>query len=177
MAQSRDSREAAMVVRRSGRGVSRRLFCRWAAGFFAVIGAGIAVLHFPGEALAIQTHGGAEGLYAHQIGHALFFCAAVAFALRLRGNPELSSRGWRCIKASCLLFALWNVVAFTGHLLEEVLPVPVFVGGANPWNSVLADAPPWKALLFYLCKFDHLLAVPAMFFFLRGLRALSRENP
>ncbi|QLA15862.1 hypothetical protein [Desulfolutivibrio sulfoxidireducens] len=129
------------------------------------------------EALAIQSHGGAEGLYVHQIGHLLFLGMAVVLALRLRGNPELSSRGWRCIKASCLLFALWNAMAFVGHCLEEVMPVGVFVGGTNPWSWVLADAPQWKALLFYTCKLDHLLAVPAMFLFLQGLRALDKENP
>ncbi|NMC49722.1 MAG: hypothetical protein GYA47_09920 [Desulfovibrio sp.] len=140
-------------------------------------GLGLAIAMFPAEALAIQTHGGAEGLYVHQIGHLLFLGMAVALALRLRGNPELSSPGWRRIKVSCLLFALWNAVAFVGHCLEEVMPVPVFVGGGNPWSWVLADAPQGKALLFYMCKFDHLLAVPAMFLFLQGLRALDRENP
>jgi hypothetical protein len=118
-----------------------------------------------------------EGLYVHQIGHLLFLGMAVVLAWRLRGTPELSSRGWRRIKASCLLFALWNAVAFAGHCLEEVMPVPVFVGGGNPWSRVLADAPQWKALLFYMCKLDHLLAVPAMFLFLQGLRALDKENP
>ncbi len=144
---------------------------------FAAVGVGLAIAVFPGEAVAIQTHGGAEGLYVHQIGHLLFLGMAVVLALRLRSNPELSSRGWRFIKASCLLFAMWNALAFVGHCLEETMPVPVFVGGNNPWTWALADAPHWKALLFYMCKLDHLLAVPAMFLFVQGLRALDKENP
>ncbi len=178
MAQARNSgRKEIMPGGRAGRPVSRLFRCRRAAGWLAVAGLGFAIAALPGEALAIQTHGGAEGLYVHQIGHLLFLGMAVALALRLRGNPELSSRGWRRIKASCLLFALWNAVAFVGHCLEEVMPVPVFVGGGNPWSRVLADAPQWEALLFYMCKLDHLLAVPAMFLFLQGLRALEKENP
>lgn len=178
MAQSRDSGSGkAMAERRVGRCAFRLARGRRVAGGLAVAGLGLAVAALPGEAWAIQTHGGSEGLYAHQIGHLLFLGMAVVLAWRLRGTPELSSRGWRRIKASCALFALWNAVAFAGHCLEETMPVPVFVGGTNPWSWVLADAPQWKALLFYMCKLDHLVVVPAMYLFVQGLRILDKENP
>lgn len=133
-------------------------------------------LHAPQEALAIQTHGGAEGLYSHQFGHLLFLGAMVVLFFRLRRHAERTSRGWRYIGISCLLFALWNAVAFLGHCLEEILPSPAFAGGPNPWDRVLVPAPAWQALLFYACKLDHLVAVPAMLFFFLGLRAFCKER-
>lgn len=134
------------------------------------------LLIFPSEALAIQTHGGTEGLYAHQFGHVLFFVAMILLYFRLRGQAEFMSRGWRYVTISCLLFAGWNVVAFTGHCLEEMLTVPVFAGGSTCWERALSEATGWKGLVLYVCKFDHLLAVPAMLFFLLGLRAFARER-
>lgn len=138
--------------------------------------AALAVCLSPSPALAIQTHGGMEGLYSHQIGHLLFLVAVLVLAARLRGDPGATSRGWRYVKASCLLFAAWNAVAFCGHWLEEGLPGPAFVGGTGVFSRVLAEMPAWKAIVYYLCKLDHLLAVPAMLFFLLGLRAFRREE-
>lgn len=136
----------------------------------------VLALHSPHEALAIQTHGGAEGLYSHQFGHLLFLLAMVVLYFRLRRHVEWTSRGWKYIAVSCLLFAVWNAVAFLGHWLEELMPSPAFAGGTNPWDRVLVAAPAWKALLFYACKLDHLIAVPAMLFFLLGLRAFCKER-
>ncbi len=130
----------------------------------------------PSEVLAIQTHGMAEGLYAHQFGHALFLGAMVVLYFRLRHQVHLRSRGWKFISLSCLLFAMWNAVAFLGHWLEESLSGPIFSGGDPPWERSLVALPEWKALIFYACKFDHLLAVPAMIFFLLGLREFCKER-
>ncbi|EFL50756.1 hypothetical protein DesfrDRAFT_2517 [Solidesulfovibrio fructosivorans JJ]] len=130
----------------------------------------------PAEALAIQTHGGVEGLYTHQFGHVLFLVAMVVLYFRLRRLVEWTSRGWRLIGASCLLFAMWNAVAFWGHWLEESMSAMPFAGGPTPWSRELVVSSGWKALLFYACKLDHLLSVPAMLLFLLGLRALYKER-
>ncbi|KUG27873.1 hypothetical protein ASZ90_002265 [hydrocarbon metagenome] len=172
-----DGRSKAGGRARRGNDFGREAWMRRAYGPLGLALLVLLALHAPQEALAIQTHGGAEGLYSHQFGHLLFLGAMVVFYFRLRRQAERTSRGWRYIGISCLLFALWNAVAFLGHSLEEILPSPAFVGGPNPWDRVLVAAPAWQALLFYACKLDHLVAVPAMLFFFLGLRAFCKERP
>lgn len=134
------------------------------------------VLILPSEALAIQTHGGIEGLCAHQFGHVLFFVAMVLLYFRLRRYVERASLGWRCISVACLLFAVWNVVAFFGHWLEAGLRSPIPVVGSDFWDREMVAVNGWKALVLYVCKLDHLFAVAAMVFFLRGLMFFTKEQ-
>lgn len=127
-------------------------------------------------AWAIQRHGEPEGLYVHQMGHLLFFLAVIYLYFRLRMDPVRQGPGWRWMRLACLIFALWNVLTFTGHWLEELMPNPPFAGDGSPWNRELAQAPFGIALGFYLSKFDHLLSVPGMICVVLGLRHFLSEG-
>ena len=77
---------------------------------------------------------------------------------------------------ACLLFAVWNVAAFLGHWLEAGLRSPIPVVGSDFWDREMVAVNGWKALVLYVCKLDHLFAVAAMVFFLRGLMFFTKEQ-
>jgi len=133
----------------------------------------IVTLLWPTAALAVQGHGGAEGLVAHQIGHALFIMALVYlfYNINLAGFKE---PGWFEFKAFLWLLFFWNLLTFTGHWMSEFVDPGKFskVGGHVVQMNI--DGP-WD-VLFYLTRLDHLLLVPAFclfFWALRKWRALA----
>lgn len=128
-------------------------------------------------ALATQSHGAPEGLYAHQIAH-LFFLAAMGilvYWLRVRGLVR--NRGWRRIQYAAFFFILWNLDTFFVHMLDEAqqwvavqdfdfrnIHLKIHVGGlAVGW-------------LYYFAKLDHLLCVPALGFLYAGLKHLIGDE-
>jgi hypothetical protein len=127
-------------------------------------------------AYATQTHKAPEGLYIHQLGHLLFLAAAAFLFSRLHRNPLLTGKGWNRIKISCAFFFLWNLYAFVGHILEELMPAPSFTGKAGVWHQVLAEAPARIGIPFYILKFDHLICMPAILFFFWGIKTLYEEQ-
>lgn len=129
----------------------------------------------PAAALAVQEHGAPEGLYTHQGAH-LFFVASMGLLIYwLRQRLLVREAGWRWIQYAALFFILWNIDAFTAHLLDEQLDL-VDIVPAGGW-MVRIDAgnyPPALAMLYYAAKLDHLLCVPAMLFLYFGLRRLLK---
>ena len=130
----------------------------------------------PLSALAVQEHGAPEGLYTHQGAH-LFFIASMGLLIYwLRQRRLVKEAGWRCIQYAALFFILWNLDAFTAHLLDEQLAV-VDIQTVDPW-MVRIDADvfsPELAWLYYAAKLDHLLCVPALLFLYFGLRRLLKD--
>lgn len=131
---------------------------------------------FPASALAVQEHGAPEGLYTHQGAH-IFFIASMALLIYwLRQRQLVQEAGWRFIQYAALCFILWNIGAFTAHLLDEQLNV-VDIQSITPW-MVRIDAgglPPVMAWLYYAAKLDHLICVPALLFLYFGLRRLLKD--
>ena len=125
---------------------------------------------------ATQTHTAPEGLYVHQAGHILFFFAMLFFSLKVHRNPLLTGKGWKRINIACILFLFWNVDTFTLHWLQEYMPDQIFVGGTGAWSQALAEMPARLGIPFYVLKFDHLICVPAIFFFFLGLKNLTEEK-
>jgi hypothetical protein len=69
----------------------------------------------------------------------------------------------------------WNVVAFTGHWVGSYIgPDEIFNDSGYLLKTILKPLSPIK-LTYYLTKFDHLLAVPALIFFYLGLRTLHKS--
>jgi hypothetical protein len=130
----------------------------------------------PLAALAVQEHGAPEGLYTHQGAH-LFFIASMGLLIYwLRQRRLVQEAGWRCIQYAALFFILWNLDAFTAHLLDEQLAV-VDIQTVAPW-MVRIDADvlsPVLAWIYYAAKLDHLLCVPALLFLYFGLRRLLKN--
>jgi len=130
----------------------------------------------PPAALAVQEHGAPEGLYTHQGAH-LFFIASMGLLIYwLRQRQLVIAAGWRRIQYAAFFFILWNLDAFTAHLLDEQLAV-VDIQTVAPW-TVRIDADvfsPALAWLYYAAKLDHLLCVPALLFLYFGLRRLLKD--
>lgn len=127
-------------------------------------------------ALATQAHSAPEGLYAHQLAHIFFTVSMGVLVYWLRERQLVRSVGWRYIQYAALFFILWNLDAFSVHLLEEQLAV-VDVRRIDPWKISLTAANHSNALiwLYYAAKLDHLLCVPALLFLYFGLRRLLKE--
>ena len=152
---------------------SRALLAKCRFGVTLLItGFGACVL--PDAAWALQSHGPPEGLFAHQIGHILFGLSMAILAYWLESNRFTTKKGWRLIQVSCLLFLLWNVVAFFGHYVEGRISSELIVGQQGSWNQrLLATGGPLGAC-YYTLKLDHLVCVPAIVCLFLGIRDLYR---
>jgi hypothetical protein len=127
-------------------------------------------------AFAVQEHGAPEGIYTHQGAH-IFFVASMALLIYwLRQRQLVKEAGWRFIQYSAFFFILWNIGAFTAHLLDEQLDV-VDIQTAAPWmvRIDVGGFPPELAWLYYVAKLDHLICVPALLFLYFGLRRLLKD--
>ena len=77
-------------------------------------------------AWAVQSHGGAEGLVSHQIGHTLFFSGMIYLLVRIY-QASLNGPGWFEFKSFLWLIILWNLLTFIGHWLHEIVETKNFV--------------------------------------------------
>lgn len=130
----------------------------------------------PPLACATQSHGGAEGLYVHQMSH-LFFCISMGILIYwLKARGLTREPGWRYIGYAALMFLLWSLDAFTAHLLDEQFSlVRVYPVGRSDIQLDVEGFGRWLAWLYYGVKLDHLFCAPAMILFFLGLRRLSKR--
>ena len=128
-------------------------------------------------ALATQAHSAPEGLYAHQLAHIFFIVSMGVLIYWLRERKLVQAVGWRYIQYAALFFILWNVDAFSVHLLEEQIAV-IDVRRIDSWKLSITAANHSDTLiwLYYAAKLDHLLCVPAVLFLYFGLRRLLKET-
>jgi len=128
-------------------------------------------------ALATQAHNAPEGLYAHQLAHVFFIISMGVLIYWLRERKLVQAVGWRYIQYAALFFILWNLDAFSVHLLEEQLSV-IDVQRIDLWKISITAANQSTALawFYYAVKLDHLLCVPALLFLYFGLRRLLKET-
>lgn len=131
--------------------------------------AGLAVS--PEKAWAFQSHPAPEGLYVHQLAHVVFIIAMGFLMYWLEVNLFTRQRGWRYIQVSALFFILWNMVAMSGHFVEEMVPRELFVGDPDWSQRLIAGTTLW-ADLFYVLKLDHIVCVPAIVCLFLGVRTL-----
>lgn len=127
-------------------------------------------------AFATQAHSAPEGLYTHQLAHIFFIISMGVLIYWLRSRQLVQSAAWRYIQYAALFFILWNLDAFTVHLLEEQLAV-IDIQRINLWQINITANNHSKALvwLYYFAKLDHLLCVPALLFLYFGLRRLMKK--
>ena len=119
------------------------------------------------RAYAVQSHGGAEGLVSHQLGHLLFFSGMSILLWRIR-KAGLSGPGWQEFKIFLWFILLWNVLTFTGHWMHEMLVTGHFI--RNDGRVLSFQVHTLSDLIFYLTRLDHLLLVPAFFLLLLAIR-------
>ncbi len=131
------------------------------------------LLLLPTPALAVQVHGGAEGLVSHQIGHLLFLTGMGYLLWRLRRRDQQGA-GWRPFRLFLCCIILWNITTITGHWLDEVIPHARFLKNGSMITSFRAMGP--LDLLFYATRLDHFLLVPAFLFLLFALWRWRRHT-
>jgi hypothetical protein len=143
----------------------------------ALAGAFIGLLVFAEPALATQTHGQPEGLFAHQMAHVFFIISMWSLEYWLRQRHLTKEKGWKYIQIAAVLFIFWNIDAAAVHFLEEHLNI-LGIDKIDIWHLRFEHFQTQKgiSLLYYLLKLDHLLCVPAMFFLYYGLKTILRDT-
>lgn len=127
----------------------------------------------PIEAWAVQQHGGAEGLVAHQIGHALFVLG-IGFLLFKVSRSGLKGSGWLRFKIFLGLIVAWNFLTFSGHWMKEFVDSAKFTRMNGNIISYQIDG--FADAYFYLTRLDHLLLVPAFFYLYLSLRKWGQKK-
>jgi hypothetical protein len=123
-------------------------------------------------AWAVQTHGGDEGLVAHQLGHVLFACGLIV-VYRVCRRGQWSGPGWPSFRWFLVLSLAWCALTFAGHFLHEWVDPARFVrDGSQVRYFRAATAMDWT---YYLSRLDHLLWIPALVALLRALVLWERS--
>lgn len=134
----------------------------------------LSIIVFPAtQAHAVQSHGGAEGLVSHQIGHILFTVAMLTLLLRMK-RVQLTGLGWYEFKWFLWLIILWNTLTFSGHWLREKIAAEHFITQNNQITAFHAGGA--LDLLFYVTRLDHLLLAPAFAMLLLAIRNWGRNG-
>ena len=131
----------------------------------------------PDHALATQSHGAPEGIYAHQIAHFFFMLSMVFFIHWLRNKKLVKETGWRFIQYAAFFLILWNVDAILVHLLNDQLQlVQILRIDSSHIQLSAGNGSNGLETLFYFAKLDHLFCVPALLFLYAGLRRLLKAS-
>lgn len=131
----------------------------------------------PSEGYAIQLHAGSEGIITHQVGHLFFLFSMGALIFTITGKGLGRQQGWRLIQYSAFFFILWNLDAITAHFFDNQIQI-ITIENISVYKIKLITNhdSPVMAWFYYALKLDHLLCVPAMFFFYKGLSNLVHEQ-
>ncbi|MEH0019554.1 MAG: hypothetical protein V6Z89_07870 [Desulfobacter sp.] len=138
----------------------------------------LAGLLLPPDALAIQIHQGSEGIIVHQVGHLFFLLSMVVLVFIITGRNLNREKGWRMIQYSAILFVLWNLDTITAHFFDNQIGAVTVENLSLRRVKISAESNSEFLVHFYhALKLDHLLCVPALFLFYRGLtHILDREK-
>lgn len=141
---------------------------------WAVITAAVlANLLAPATGFAIQLHKGSEGIIVHQVGHLFFLLSMVVLIFIITGRQLNKQYGWKMIQLSAILFVLWNLDTILAHFFDNQIHA-VTVENMSLWEVRISamSGSEFMVLFYHSLKLDHLLCVPALFFFYRGLASL-----
>lgn len=131
-------------------------------------------LFLPDNAWALQSHGAPEGLYVHQMAH-IHFILALGYLFWDIRRSSFADKGWRYLQMFCVLMLCWNIVAFVGHSVAVHIGADIITSAEGYLRSRIQGPLDLQKFIFYFAKFDHLLAVPALFFLYVGMRSLYRS--
>lgn len=125
------------------------------------------------SAWGVQSHGGAEGLVSHEIGH-IFFLGGLIFLLFKAYQAKIEGTGWAFFRIFLWLLVGWNIMTFSGHWMREFVDLSKFqeVEGVTTFFTATS----FFDFVFYLTWLDHLLLVPAFCCLYLALRAWRREG-
>jgi len=134
--------------------------------FLVAMGGATLSAFLPVSAGAVQVHGGAEGLVAHQIGHVLFIIGMAYLLFRLY-RKDLTGPGTTEFKVFLWLILAWNFLTFSGHWMHEFVPPEKYL--ISNGITVSFSMTNLVEAYFYLTRLDHLLLVPSFIFLLLAL--------
>lgn len=134
-------------------------------------------LFLPARALAIQLHQGNEGIIVHQVGHLFFLLSMVVLVFIITGRQLNREYGWKMIQLSAILFVLWNLDTVLAHFFDNQIRA-VTVENMSLWQVRISamSGSELMVLFYHSLKLDHLLCVPALFCFYRGLSSLVAKE-
>ena len=146
-------------------------------GWALVVCAVLADLISPDFCAAIQLHQGTEGIIVHQVGHLFFLLSMVVLIFIITGRQLNTEHGWKLIQLSAILFVLWNLDTVLAHFFDNQVRA-VTVQELSLWEVKIStlSGSEFMALFYHSLKLDHLLCVPALFFFYRGLSSLLAKE-
>ncbi len=128
------------------------------------------------EALAVQIHGPPEGFFVHIMGH-IFFAASLIFILYLlEHHPQKHQNGWRWLRYSFWFFLAWNLDTLMVHIVYRRMSYSSLYLPLNMWEHKLLPPYNIEHILYYIGRFDHLLCIPAMLFFVLSLRSFLQSH-
>jgi predicted membrane channel-forming protein YqfA (hemolysin III family) len=121
----------------------------------------------------VQTHGGIEGVVAHEVGHFLFF-AGMLFILLQGGVNRWTAPGWPYFQKFLYLVLFWNVLTFIEHIMDlSPLADNVIRLNGVATGYILNSA---AGAFYYFSRLDHLILVPALYFFMRALQIWTAKS-
>lgn len=144
----------------------------------AAMAAGLLAL-WPETASATQMHSGSEGIIVHQLGHMFFTLSMIILIFTISGKGLNRERGWKLIQYSAFMFTVWNLDTIAAHFLDNQIDAVTVTMIPSSLNMTIAAESGGTTLLpvvYYLLKMDHLLCVPAIFLFYRGLVSLLNQR-
>ncbi len=128
------------------------------------------------NAEAVQIHGPPEGFFVHIMGH-IFFAASLIFILYLlEHHPQKHQNGWRWLRYSFWFFLAWNLDTLMVHIVYRRMPYSSLYLPLNMWEHKLLPPYNLEHVLYYIGRFDHLLCIPAMLFFVLSLRSFLQSH-
>lgn len=131
---------------------------------------GLLLLIVPSPAWAFVPHGYPE-TYAHQMGHIYFALSCIFILWTIHRNNLQREKGWRYMFYAQMLFILWNVNTFVGHITEFWIEQSQITGGREGWGYFTRYISlEGMEYLYYITKLDHFFLVPAMVLFYMSLR-------
>lgn len=133
------------------------------------------IFALPQPAWALQTHGAPEGIYVHQMAH-FFLMAALVYLGWDVSRSSFTGRGWTLLKIFCVLFFLWNAMAFIGHAMHVSLGKGDFYTEQGYWLSRMLGPFNMYKIIYYITKLDHLIFVPAILVLVFSLRSFYRDS-
>jgi len=128
------------------------------------------LLGWSGPAWAVQAHGQAEGPVVHVMTHLLLFVALLLLLYVLHTRPPDTGLSWRSLKLSLLFFLLWDLDHLFIHLVAGGMYADIRDAGVGLTGDYFVAPRTLLNLFYYLGRFDHLLCVPALWFFTSALR-------
>ena len=135
----------------------------------------LALIVFPGNAWAVQSHGAPEGLYVHQLAH-IFYTASMGYLFWGVRRSKFKSRGWVFLQAYCVFIILWNIVALTGHSIASHVDESFFTSENGYLTTRLHGPFTSLKLWFYFTKLDHLFSIPALLCLYLGMKGIYRSS-